>query len=291
MKPFVQISVHNLHQLVHLALEEVVGVRDHFVIDDDAALDLELLDETGDGLGRDDPVLIAVHHQPRRRAGGEEAEIIEVGERGHRYEAFDLRTPHHQLHRDPCAERDAGDPAGARIGIVALHPIERRGRVGEFTRTVVEQALAAPDATEIEPQHCEFAAHEGVIEVIDDLVVHGAAKLRMGMQNDGDRPGLVGLVVIAGLDAPVLTVDVDFRHDDRVCCGSSCLAGGALGRAITRTQRTDITSVCFTPESRRAGDRHSRSAYSHKRTSVLEGVSAYWPEPIGTVIRAPAEAV
>ena len=52
---------------------------------------------------------------------------------------------------------------------------------------VVERALAAADAAEIEAQHREAAMHERVVELIDDLVVHRAAELRVRMQHDGDR--------------------------------------------------------------------------------------------------------
>jgi hypothetical protein len=52
---------------------------------------------------------------------------------------------------------------------------------------VVELALAAADAAEVEAQHREAALREHVEELVDDLVVHRAAELRMRVQDDGDR--------------------------------------------------------------------------------------------------------
>ena len=72
-------------------------------------------------------------------------------------------------------------------GIDRLRPVERGGGVREFADAVVEAALAAADAAEIEAQRGKVAVHEGVIELVDDLVVHRAAELRMRMQHDADR--------------------------------------------------------------------------------------------------------
>jgi hypothetical protein len=47
--------------------------------------------------------------------------------------------------------------------------------------------LAALDAAEVEPQHRKVPVHEGVVELVDDLVAHRPAELRVRMQNDGDR--------------------------------------------------------------------------------------------------------
>jgi hypothetical protein len=52
---------------------------------------------------------------------------------------------------------------------------------------VVELALASADAAEIEPQRREAALLEHVEQVVDDLVVHRAAELRMWMKNHRNR--------------------------------------------------------------------------------------------------------
>ena len=62
-----------------------------------------------------------------------------------------------------------------------LHPVERGGRVGKFAGAMVEFALAAPDAAEVEPERRETALLEHVEQVVDDLVVHRPAELRVRM--------------------------------------------------------------------------------------------------------------
>ena len=43
--------------------------------------------------------------------------------------------------------------------------------------------------------------HEGVIELIDDLMVHRAAELRMRMQHDADRRVFLPRRMVAAFDA------------------------------------------------------------------------------------------
>ena len=129
----------------------------------------------------------AMYEQAGGRAGGEEGEIEPVGGCGDRDEAFDLGTTHQELHADPCAEGDAGDPAGAGVRVDGLRPIERGCGVRQFALTVIERALTAADAAEIEAEGRESAFEKRIIKRIDDLVVHRAAKLRVRVQDDRDR--------------------------------------------------------------------------------------------------------
>ncbi len=55
-------------------------------------------------------------------------------------------------------------------GLIGLRPVERRRGIRQFAGAVIERALAAADAAEIEAQHREAAMHEGIIELVDDLV-------------------------------------------------------------------------------------------------------------------------
>ena len=64
---------------------------------------------------------------------------------------------------------------------------------------MVEAALAAPDPAKIEPEHGETALREHVEELVDDLVVHRPAELRVGMENDGDR----SVLLLGGLETPL----------------------------------------------------------------------------------------
>ena len=77
---------------------------------------------------------------------------------------------------------------------------------------MVERALAAADAAEVEAQRRKAAVHEGVVELVDDLVVHRPAKLRVRMQDDRDRGVLLPGRVVAALDAAGRAGENDFRH-------------------------------------------------------------------------------
>ena len=116
----------------------MVGARDHLLLDDDALLGLELVDQAGDVLVRHHCILVAVNDHARRRAGGEKRKIVEVGGRSDRDEALDFGPPHEQLHADPGAEREARDPAAPGLRIDRLRPIERRSRIRQFPLAVVE---------------------------------------------------------------------------------------------------------------------------------------------------------
>jgi hypothetical protein len=94
-----------------------------------------------------------------------------------------------------------------------LQPVERRGSVAEFADAVVEHALAAADAARVETQHGETALGEHVEEIVDDLVVHRPAELRVGMQHD--RDGRVGLFarLVPAFETPFGAVEDHFWHD------------------------------------------------------------------------------
>src|SRR5690606_24864288 len=88
--------------------------------------------------------------------------------------------------------------AARRVGVHRLDPVERRGGVGELARAVVEGALAPPDTAEIETKDREAALREHVVELVDDLVVHRPAELRVRMKDDGDGP----VLLLGGLETP-----------------------------------------------------------------------------------------
>ena len=214
----VEIGAHDLLQILHAILEEVVGVGDHRMLDENALLGLELLDERLNLLERRDAILVAVDEQARRRARREKREIEAVGRGRDGDEALDLGTAHQQLHADPGAERDAGDPAGARFRVDALRPVKRAGGVRQFPLPVVEGALRATDAAKVEAQHGEAAFGEAVVGRIDDLVVHRAPELGVGMQDDGDRgAALLGRVEPA-FEASGGTVEKHFGHRGSKLC-------------------------------------------------------------------------
>ena len=94
----------------------------------------------------------------------------------------------------------------------ALDPIEGGCRVRKFPCAVIELALAASDATEVEPQCREAALLEHVEELVDDLVVHRAAELWMRMQDDGDRRAFFLGRLVAAFQSTCWAVEDDFGH-------------------------------------------------------------------------------
>ena len=60
---------------------------------------------------------------------------------------------------------------------------------------VLEQTLAPSHPAEIEPQHREAAFGEHIVERMNDGIVHGPAKLRVGMRNSAiGAPGSLAFV-------------------------------------------------------------------------------------------------
>src|SRR3546814_17154068 len=66
-----------------------------------------------------------------------------------------------------------------------LNPVERRGGVGQFADDIVERALAFPDTAEIETQGRKTTFGKSLVHCLHDAVIHRAAALRMGMQEQG----------------------------------------------------------------------------------------------------------
>ena len=159
----------------------------------DALLGLQFLDQRHNLFQRRDAILVAMDEQAGRGAGRKKAVIEAVGGRRDRDEALDLRPAHQKLHADPGAKRDAGDPAGARLRADRLRPVEGGGGVRQFALTVVESALRPSNAAEVETQHGKPAFGETIISVVDNLIVHRPAKLRVRMKHHRDRrPALLG---------------------------------------------------------------------------------------------------
>src|SRR6056297_2822337 len=92
-------------------LEEMPRALDLGMGDGDALLLVQLAHERMGVLRRRHPVGGAVDDEARRRAGGEEGEIVHVRRRRDRDEAGDLGPPHQKLHPDPGSEGEARDPA------------------------------------------------------------------------------------------------------------------------------------------------------------------------------------
>jgi hypothetical protein len=94
-----------------------------------------------------------------------------------------------------------------------LQPVERGCRVGKLSRTVVEQALAPSHTSEVEAKHGKAPLLEGVVQVINHLVIHGPAELRVRVQDERHRCVRSALMVVAGLDPAGRAADIHFRHE------------------------------------------------------------------------------
>mgnify|MGYP003639971145 CR=1 FL=1 len=70
-----------------------------------------------------------------------------------------------------------------------------------YIDAVVEHALRTADAAEIEAQGGETAFHEGLVHRLRDPVVHGAARLRVGVQYHRDRRAVTGSWAEAAFEA------------------------------------------------------------------------------------------
>jgi hypothetical protein len=112
--------------------------------------------------------------------------------------------------------------AGLRIRVQRLDPVEGGGGVRQFARAMVEFALAAADAAKIETQRGEIALLEHVEEIVDDLVVHRPAELRVRMQDNGYRCVFLARRLVAAFQATRRTGKNDLRHNDSNHCTCEC---------------------------------------------------------------------
>src|SRR5580700_9026372 len=211
-QPLVEILADGSHQRLDLAVEEMIGAGDDLLLDDDAFLRLEFFNEVGDVARRHHRVLVAVDDQAGGRAGRQEREVVEIGRRRDRDETLDLRPAHQKLHADPGAEREACDPAAARLGVDGLRPVKRCCGIRQFADAVIEAALAAAYAAEVEAQRGKAAMHEGIVDLVDDRMVHRAAELRMRMEHDADRRVFLPRRVVTAFDAASRSREDDLGH-------------------------------------------------------------------------------
>ena len=104
---------------------------------------------------------------------------------------------------------------------------------------LIERTLAAAGATKIEPQRREAAVHEGVVELVDDRVIHRPTELWMRMKDDCDRRVLLARRVVAPLDAPGGAGEDDLRHGSQPRTCSPCRRQDLLCSGGTLTNPAD----------------------------------------------------
>src|SRR5262249_21344157 len=113
---------------------------------------------------------------------------------------------------------------------------------------VIERALAAADAAEVEAQHRKIAVRERVVELVGDLMVHRPAELRVRMQDDRDRRILLLGRMEAAFDPSSGSGEDDLGHGTSIAgfadCGSR--SGIRLWYQVWRLSFADarLTSRC-----------------------------------------------
>src|SRR3546814_13457709 len=130
------------------------GATDHALVDVDATLARQLVDQLLHRVLRHHLVLVALNDQAGGGAGGEEAEVVHVGRRRHRDEAVDLRPAHQELHADPGAEGEAGDPARLGVVVVGLQPVWCRGRIRKLSLARSEELRAGKEGVSTWRSRC-----------------------------------------------------------------------------------------------------------------------------------------
>ncbi len=68
-----------------------------------------------------------------------------------------------------------------------LHPVQRGGGIRKLADAIVKAALTAADATKIEAQGRKATLDKGLVEMLRDPIVHGPARLGVGMEDHRDR--------------------------------------------------------------------------------------------------------
>lgn len=198
--------------LIGVLGKDVVGPVEDAVIDADALLSVELLDQLVDGGFGDEFIGVAVDHQAPAGAWGEEPEIVMAGRRGDADPTGDFGSAHEELHADEGAERVARNPEAAVAGIDGLHPVERGGGIGNFTNSAIVATLTAANAAKVEPHDGKAQALEALVHGEDDTVVHCSAVQRMRVEQESYGRTLLLGVVVASLQPTIRPSEHYFRH-------------------------------------------------------------------------------
>src|SRR4051794_17820107 len=145
-----------------------------------------------------------------------------------------------------------------------LHPIERGRSVAELANAVVEHALALVHAAEIEAQGRKAAPDEGLIEQLNDLVVHRSAHLRMRVEDQSDRRAGAAAGMETSFEASLRAWENDFGHG----CFGSCsdrkpLSAGALRRRVLYRG------------ARSCGNRQESTAFEHAESPLSRPCGDY----------------
>ena len=102
----------------------------------------------------------------------------------------------------------------------------------QLADAVVEHALALADAAEVEAQGREAAPDEGLVERLDDGVVHRAAALRMRVEDQRDRRARAGAGAETAFETALGPGKDDFGHCTCVGMFKGTRGDAARGRPI-----------------------------------------------------------
>ncbi len=120
---------------------------------------------------------------------------------------------------------------------------------------MVKRTLTAANAAEIEAQNRKTALCERLIHIVNDLIVHRPAKLRMRMKNDRDRR----TALFGGMEAPFKatsgTCENDLGHLNSGCSvrdlqSNQIGSAGVIERENKKALATGRTGLSL-PEARR----------------------------------------
>src|SRR5262249_35503103 len=125
---------------------------------------------------------------------------------------------------DPGPERDARDPAGSRLGIDRLRPVQGRRCVRELPLAVVKIALREADSAKVKAKDRESTLGKSVVKIVDNLIVHRPAELRMRVKNDGDGRAADCRGVKPAFDASGGPIKLDLGHSYSkiIDCADTC---------------------------------------------------------------------
>src|SRR5262245_2322869 len=156
---------------------------------------------------------------------------------------------------------------------------------------MVERALAAADAAEIEAQHREAAMRKRVVALVDDLVVHRAVKLRMRVQDHGDRGVLLLRRVVAAFEAAGRAGENHFRHRDPLIDVDQSI--GWRGLRLRQANEAAREMDCSRRRAARCGARSSMTQGAKIKEIVWLGgrETASWASGKGLDLPHPADAI
>jgi len=150
-------------------------------------------------------------------------------------EAFDARVAAAGAEADVRAEGEAGEEDG--LVEAVFYPGEGGFDVILLAAAFVVYAFAEAGAAKVEAEYGNTEGGEGLHGVVDDLVVHGAAAVGVGMADERGEWSVVAAGVEKGFEPAGWTMEVFNRFDMGCVLRAGCGCHG--------TQFTGLADVVF----------------------------------------------